>query len=76
LKLWQWCHMVLRGLGDDVTFRALTLWEIAFIKTHYPTTKAKKTTHIQLFCNYLLGISTIMQLSLWKYGVLINKLQC
>jgi hypothetical protein len=28
------------------------------LKTHYPTTKTQRTTHIQLFCNYFLGIIT------------------
>jgi hypothetical protein len=32
-------------------------------KPHYPTTKSQKTTHIQLLCNYLMGITTIVQLS-------------
>jgi len=38
--------------------------------------KAQKTTHIQLLCNYPLGITTIMQLSHWKYEESINKLSC
>jgi hypothetical protein len=45
-------------------------------KPHYLTTKTQKTTYIQLSCNYLLGITTIVQLSFYKYGVLINKLPC
>ncbi len=43
-------------------------------KPHYPSIKAKKKTHIQLLCNYPLGITTSMQLSFWKYGELINRL--
>jgi hypothetical protein len=38
-----------------------SLWEIAFIET-------------TLLCNYLLGITTSVQLSPLKYDVLINKL--
>jgi len=33
-----------------------------------------KKTHIQLLCNYPLGIIISMQLSLWKYRKLINRL--
>ncbi len=43
-------------------------------KPHHPTTKAQKTTHIQLLCNYPLDITTIVQLYPWKYKVLTNKL--
>jgi hypothetical protein len=43
-------------------------------KPHYPTTKIKKPTHIQLLCNYLLGITSNVQLSFYKCDVLINKL--
>ncbi len=32
-------------------------------KPHYHATKTQKTTHTQLLCNYLLGITTIVQLS-------------
>jgi hypothetical protein len=46
------------------------------LKPHYPATKTQKTTHIQLLCNYPLGITTIVQLSPYKYNVLINKLPC
>jgi hypothetical protein len=45
-------------------------------KPHHPATKAQKTIHIQLLWNYPLGITTIVQLSPWKYGVLTNKLPC
>jgi hypothetical protein len=31
-------------------------------KPHYPATKTQKTIHIQLLCNYPLGITTIVQL--------------
>ncbi len=44
------------------------------LKPYYPTTKTQKTTRIQALCNYLLGITTSVQLSPYKYGVLINKL--
>jgi hypothetical protein len=44
-------------------------------KSRYPTTKAQKTTHIQLLCNYSLDITTILQLFSLEYEVLINKLQ-
>jgi hypothetical protein len=44
------------------------------LKPYYPTPKTQKTTHIQLLCNYPLGITTTMQLSPLKYGSLINKL--
>jgi hypothetical protein len=30
------------------------------LKPHYPTIKTQKTTHIQLLCNYSLGITTIV----------------
>jgi hypothetical protein len=33
------------------------------LKSHYPATKCLKKPHIQLLCNYPLGITTIMQLS-------------
>jgi len=33
------------------------------LKPYYPTPKTQKTTHIQLLCNYPLGITTTMQLS-------------
>jgi hypothetical protein len=46
------------------------------LKPHYPATKILKTIHIQLLCNYPLGITTIVQLSFLKYDVLINKLPC
>ncbi len=45
-------------------------------KSHYPIIKTQKITHIQVLCNYLLGITTSVQLSPYKYGVLINKLPC
>jgi hypothetical protein len=45
-------------------------------KPHYPAIKIQKTTHIQLLCNYPLDITTIVQLSPLKYGVLISKLPC
>jgi hypothetical protein len=32
-------------------------------KSHYPSTKIQKTNHIQLLCNYPLGVTTIVQLS-------------
>jgi len=32
-------------------------------KSHYPTPKMKKPTHIQLLCNCFLGIKTNVQLS-------------
>jgi hypothetical protein len=32
-------------------------------KPHYPIIKIQKTTHIQLLCNYPLGITTSVQLS-------------
>ncbi len=41
----------------------LSLWQLYMLKLHFPTTKDQKTTHIQLSCNCLLGISTIVQLS-------------
>jgi hypothetical protein len=34
------------------------------LKPHYLTTKIQKTIHIQLLCNYPLGITITMQLSL------------
>ncbi len=43
-------------------------------KSHCPTTKAQKTIHIQLLCNHPLGITTIMEISPWKYKELINQL--
>jgi hypothetical protein len=45
-------------------------------KPHYHVLKTQKTYCIQLLCNYPLGITTIVQLSLYKYGILINKLSC
>jgi len=51
-------------------------WKSCSLKSHYLTTKTQKTTHIQLLCNYPLGITTSVQLSPYKYGVLINKLSC
>jgi hypothetical protein len=33
-------------------------------KPHYLATKTQKTIHIQLFCNYLLGITSSVQLTL------------
>jgi hypothetical protein len=57
-----------------ITIVWLSLWKLYLLKPHYPATKNKKTTHIQLSCNYPLGISTIVQLSPLKYEVLINKL--
>jgi hypothetical protein len=33
------------------------------LKPHYPATKTQKTSHVQLLCNYLLGITTRVQLS-------------
>jgi hypothetical protein len=44
------------------------------LKSHYLATKTQKKTHIQLLCNYPLGITTNVQLSFYKYNVLINKL--
>jgi hypothetical protein len=38
-------------------------WEIVFAKTERPATKTQKKIHIQLLCNYPLGITTIVQLS-------------
>jgi hypothetical protein len=38
--------------------------------------KTQKTTCIQLLHNYLLGITTNVQLSFFKYNLLINKLLC
>ncbi len=43
-------------------------------KPHYIVTKTQKQILMQLFCNYPLGITIIVQLSPYKYGVLINKL--
>jgi saccharopine dehydrogenase-like NADP-dependent oxidoreductase len=37
--------------------------ELRSLKPHCPTTKTQKTIHIQLLCNYLLGITTSVQLS-------------
>ncbi len=37
--------------------------KLHLLKPHYPITKTQKTTHIQLFYNYPLGITTTMQLS-------------
>jgi hypothetical protein len=48
--------------------------KLLLLKPHYLATKIQKTTHIQLFCNYFLGITTNVQLSFYKYDVLINKL--
>jgi hypothetical protein len=38
-------------------------------KPHYPTTQTQKITHIESLCNYPLGITTIVQLSPYKYNV-------
>jgi hypothetical protein len=43
-------------------------------KPHCFAIKIQKTTRIQLLCNYPFGITHIMQLFLWKYEELINKL--
>jgi hypothetical protein len=48
--------------------------KLRMLKPHYLATKIQKTIHIQLLCNYPLGFKTIVQLSPWKYNVLINKL--
>jgi hypothetical protein len=45
-------------------------------KPHCIATKTQKSIRIQILCNYLLGITTTMQISPYKYGVLINKLSC
>jgi hypothetical protein len=37
--------------------------KLHLLKPHYLATKIQKTTHIQLLCNYPLGITTIVQLS-------------
>jgi hypothetical protein len=34
------------------------------LKPHYPTIKTQNKIHIQLLCNYLLGITISVQLSL------------
>jgi hypothetical protein len=34
------------------------------LKPHYLATKTQKTIHIQLLCNFFLGITTSVQLSL------------
>jgi hypothetical protein len=33
------------------------------LKPHYPATKTQRTIHIQLLCNYFLGITINVQLS-------------
>jgi len=43
-------------------------------KLHNLAIKTQKTTHIQLLCNYPLGITTSVQLPPYKYNILINKL--
>jgi hypothetical protein len=45
------------------------------LKPHYLTTKIQKQL-IYLLYNYPLGITTTVQLSPLKYGVLINELPC
>jgi hypothetical protein len=37
-------------------------------KSYYYATRVQKTTHMQLLCNYPLGITTTMQLSLGNMG--------
>jgi hypothetical protein len=37
--------------------------KLCLLKPHYIATKTLKTCHIQLLCNYPLGITTIVQLS-------------
>ncbi len=43
-------------------------------KSHCPTIKAQKTTHVSLLFNYPLSMTSIIQLSPYKYRELINKL--
>ncbi len=47
---------------------------LCLLKPHKHVIKIQKTIHIQLLCNYPLGITTSVQLSSSKYGLLINKL--
>jgi hypothetical protein len=53
-------------LGDKIHYENLHL-----LKPHNLATKVQKIIYIQLLCNYPLGITTIVQLSLWKNEVLI-----
>jgi hypothetical protein len=70
------------GLVVRLVTTILTSWpchvfhyeKLCLLKPHYPTIRAQKTTRIQLLNNYPFGITTLMQLSPWKYGELTNKL--
>jgi hypothetical protein len=44
---------IMRGKDIKTHYEKLCL-----SRPHYPTIKTKKTTHIQLLCNYPLGITT------------------
>jgi len=41
-----------------------TYEKLRLLKLHYPATKTQRTTHIQLLCNYFLGITINVQLFL------------
>ncbi len=56
---WMQSFLYLASLGP-----IHSLWKITYAKPHYLATKTQKTTHIQLLCNYFLGITTIVQLTL------------
>jgi hypothetical protein len=45
-----------------------TLWKIVSLKPHYLVIKIHKTTHMQLFYNYPLCITIIMQLWFGYYN--------
>jgi hypothetical protein len=50
---WNWKFIFLSFFKNPTTFHYEKLHSL---KTHHPTTKAQKKTHIQLLCNYPLKI--------------------
>jgi hypothetical protein len=72
--MWQTPYRI--GIEQKFALIEQTLWEIVSIEITLPCIKTQKKTHIQLLCNYPSSITISVQLSIYKYDVLINKLSC
>jgi hypothetical protein len=68
--VYNWLH----GIIIECNLKKEHYEKLCPSKPHWFATTVKKTTYIQLLCNYPFGITNIMQLFHWKYEELMNKL--
>jgi len=76
LTIYTTTNSICYKLVSSACHKVPPLWKSFPSKPHYLATKTQKTTHIQLMCNYFLGITINVQLSIeWLLSTTHNTTQ-